>query len=183
MKKSLVLIPVTAMSLLISAQALAADNTVTFLGEVTSETCTVAINGNKVSPVVLLPSVNKSELLTAGSVAKPTAFDISVSGCTGNPTQPTTISSKFAGNSITVGGNLGNVATGTTAATNAEIQILDTAAAPINFTTPFTASGDLTLAAAADSASATYTAQYISEAGVATPGAVQASMQYAVSYN
>ena len=36
MKKSLVLIPVTAMSLLISAQALAADNTVTFLGEVTS---------------------------------------------------------------------------------------------------------------------------------------------------
>ncbi len=72
MKKSLVLIPVTAMSLLISAQALAADNTVTFLGEVTSETCTVAINGNKVSPVVLLPSVNKSELLTAGSVAKPT---------------------------------------------------------------------------------------------------------------
>jgi major type 1 subunit fimbrin (pilin) len=133
------------MSLLISAQALAADNTVTFLGEVTSETCTVAINGNKVSPVVLLPSVNKSELLTAGSVAKPTTFDISVSGCTGNPAQPTTISSKFAGNSITVGGNLGNVATGTTAATNAEIQILDTAAAPINFTTPFTASGDLTL--------------------------------------
>ena len=121
--------------------------------------------------------------VTAGSVAKPTTFDISVSGCTGNPTQPTTISSKFAGNSITVGGNLGNVATGTTAATNAEIQILDTAAAPINFTTPFTASGDLTLATAADSASATYTAQYISEAGVATPGAVQASMQYAVSYN
>jgi type 1 fimbria pilin len=75
------------MSLLISAQALAADNTVTFLGEVTSETCTVAINGNKVSPVVLLPSVNKSELLTAGSVAKPTTFDISVSGCTGNPAQ------------------------------------------------------------------------------------------------
>jgi major type 1 subunit fimbrin (pilin) len=64
MKKSLVLIPVTAMSLLISAQALAADNTVTFLGEVTSETCTVAINGNKVSPVVLLlPLIALSLLL------------------------------------------------------------------------------------------------------------------------
>jgi major type 1 subunit fimbrin (pilin) len=74
------------------------------------------------------------------------------------------------------------VATGTTAATNADIQILDTAAAPIDFTTPFTASGDLTLAAAAI-LSATYTAQYVSEAGAATPGAVQASMQYAVSYN
>jgi major type 1 subunit fimbrin (pilin) len=100
-----------------------------------------------------------------------------------NPAAATTISSRFAGNSITAGGNLGNVATGTTAATNADIQILDTAAAPINFTTPFTASGDLTLPIGATNASATYTAQYVSEAGAATPGAVQASMQYAVSYN
>lgn len=183
MKKSLVLIPVTAMSLLISAQALAADNTVTFLGEVTSQTCTVAINGNKVSPVVLLAAVNSSELTAAGSVAKPTTFDISVSGCTANPAATTTISSKFAGNSITGAGNLGNVATGASAATKADIQILDTASAPINFTTPFTAGGDLTLAIGATDASATYTAQYISEAGAATPGAVQASMQYAVSYN
>lgn len=183
MKKSLMLIPVTAMSLLISAHVSAAPNTVTFLGEVTSQTCTVAINGNTVSPVVLLAAVNSSELTTAGSVAKPTTFDISVSGCTANPAAATTISSRFAGNSITAGGNLGNVATGTTAATNADIQILDTAAAPIDFTTPFTASGDLTLAIGATNASATYTAQYVSEAGAATPGAVQASMQYAVSYN
>jgi major type 1 subunit fimbrin (pilin) len=160
MKKSLMLIPVTAMSLLISAHVSAA-NTVTFLGEVTSQTCTVAINGNKVSPVVLLPPLIALSLLLRVA-AKPTTFDISVSGCTANPAAATTISSRFAGNSITAGGNLGNVATGTTAATNADIQILDTAAAPIDFTTPFTASGDLTLPIGATNASATYTAQYVS---------------------
>lgn len=182
MKKSMVLIPVTMAALLLNAYAFAADNTVTFLGEVTAETCTVAINGNATRPVVLLPTARSSDLSAPGSTAKPTTFEVGVSGCTGNAGAPTPISSKFTGNSITVDGNLGNVATGATAATNTDIQILDGAAA-IDFSTPFVASGDLTVAAGGTSATATYTAQYVSVAGAATPGAVQASMQYAVTYN
>jgi major type 1 subunit fimbrin (pilin) len=43
----------------------ASDNTITFQGEVTDETCSVAVNGNSASPVVLLPTVSASDLLPA----------------------------------------------------------------------------------------------------------------------
>lgn len=39
-----------------SAMAISA-NTITFQGEVTAQTCSVSINGNDASPIVLLPTV------------------------------------------------------------------------------------------------------------------------------
>lgn len=180
--KKLALLSASVVSVLFASQAFAySDNTVTFQGEVTSETCSVTINGNSTKPLVLLPSVNATTLATAGSTAGQATFDIGVTGCTGSTTAATTVSSVFAGNSVSTAGNLTNVAT-TDAATNVEVQILDTASAPIDFTSTFTADGDLTLAAGETSSSATYTAQYYST-GLATAGAVESTMQYAVSYN
>ena len=50
-------------SLLVSANAMAlSENTITFQGEVTDETCSVAINGNQATPVVLLPTVSSADL-------------------------------------------------------------------------------------------------------------------------
>lgn len=46
-----------------------ANNTITFLGEVSDQTCEVAINGNAANPSVLLPTVSTAQLATAGSVA------------------------------------------------------------------------------------------------------------------
>lgn len=49
---------------LVSASVFAAsDNTINFQGEVTTETCSVSVNGNNASPVVLLPTVSTSTLL------------------------------------------------------------------------------------------------------------------------
>ncbi len=57
-------------SLFISTSALAiSNNTITFRGEVSDETCSVAINGNQAKPVVILPTVSAKELAKGGDVA------------------------------------------------------------------------------------------------------------------
>ncbi|CAH6636820.1 MULTISPECIES: fimbrial protein [Pseudocitrobacter] len=165
-------------SLLVSANAMAlSDNTITFQGEVTDETCSVAINGNQATPVVLLPTVSSSDLAASGDTAGPVTFDIGLTGCTGDTTNATKISTVFVGNQVTTNGNLGNTGT----AANVEVQILDTKGTEINLTNGFTGTGDLTLAAGEKEASATYTAQYYAS-GKATAGTVESTMQYAVSY-
>ncbi|MGC6389849.1 fimbrial protein [Ewingella sp. S1.OA.A_B6] len=181
--KKMTLLSVSIASILFASQAFAAsNNTVTFQGEVTSETCSVTINGNSAKPIVLLPTVKASALATAGSVAGQTTFDVGVSGCTGSTTVPTPVSSVFVGNNITTEGNLGNLAA-TDAATNVDIQILDTASKAIDFNArAFNGAGDLTVAAKESAATATYTAQYYATAA-AKAGAVESTMQYAVSYN
>lgn len=116
--KKLALLSISIASTLFASQAFSAsNNTVSFQGEVTSETCTVTVNGNSVKPIVLLPSVNVSALGAAGKTAGQATFDIGVSGCTGDAKTATTISSVFAGNSVSTIGNLGNVATANAAKT------------------------------------------------------------------
>lgn len=164
-------------SLFVTHSAMAiSDNTISFQGEVTDETCSVAVNGNGATPVILLPTVSKSALASSGSTAGQVTFDIDLTGCTGGATE-TKISTVFVGNQVTSNGNLGN----TGSAKNVEVQILDTTGKAINLTNGFTGSGDLKLAAQAKSTSATYTAQYYATAA-ATSGTVNATLQYAVSY-
>ena len=98
-----------------------ANNTITFLGEVSDQTCEVAINGATANPTVLLPTVSTADLAVAGSVAGETPFTLSVSGCTIHATQALPIKTVFVGNSVTAAGNLGNTGT----ATNVSLQILD----------------------------------------------------------
>lgn len=184
MKKLAFLSASSVVSVLFASQAFAlSNNTITFQGEVASETCSVTVNGNTAKPTVLLPTVNVSALQASGQTAGQTTFDIGVTGCTGNPTTETTVSTVFTGNSISTAGNLSNVAAATDAAKNVEIQILDTTGNVIDFNEgSFKGAGDLKLAAKATAASATYTAQYFAT-GISTPGAVESTMQYAVSYN
>lgn len=68
-------------SLFISTSALAiSNNTITFRGEVSDETCSVAINGNQAKPVVILPTVSAKELAKGGDVAGQVTFDIGLTG-------------------------------------------------------------------------------------------------------
>ncbi|MCW1833806.1 type 1 fimbrial protein [Pantoea ananatis] len=151
-------------------------NTINFQGEVSDETCSVAINGNESSPVVLLPTVSKADLDTSGKTAGKTDFTVGLTGCSGSATT-TQISTVFVGNNVSAAGNLTN----TGSAENVEIQMLDTAGTVINLTGGFTGSGDLSLSANETEKSATYGAQYFSTR-VATSGTVAASIQYAITY-
>lgn len=165
-------------SALFTASAFAAsDNTINFQGEVAEETCSVTVNGNASSPVVLMPTVSASELTTKGNTAGQTTFTVGLTGCTGDSKAATTVSTVFVGNNVSSAGNLTNSGT----AKYVEVQLLDTKDGVINLTGGYTGSGDLTLAAGQTAATATYSAQYYAT-GAATAGTVAASMQYAVTY-
>ncbi|GGM90398.1 fimbrial protein [Shewanella xiamenensis] len=154
-----------------------ANNTITFLGEVSDQTCEVAINGATANPTVLLPTVSTADLATAGSVAGETPFTLSVSGCTINATQALPIKTVFVGNSVTAAGNLGNTGT----ATNVSLQILDAVGGnAVDLTGVATVDG-LNVAAGDSTASHDFAVQYYAE-GAATAGTVVSSVQYAISY-
>ncbi|MBB6114305.1 major type 1 subunit fimbrin (pilin) [Rahnella inusitata] len=154
------------------------DNTISFQGEVTDETCSLTVNGNETAPIILLPTVATSDLAASGDVIGATTFEMALSGCTGSTDDSTTISTVFAGNLVeTTNGTLGNTGT----AANVTVQILDTAGEPIDLSSTYTAEGDLTLAAGDTASTATYTARYYAT-DVATAGTVAASLQYAVTY-
>ncbi|MDG1640320.1 type 1 fimbrial protein [Klebsiella huaxiensis] len=170
------LITAALASAIFSGNALAANNTITFMGEVTDETCSVSVNGTDVAPIVLLPTVPASALAASAATAGQTTFDVGVSGCTGSAAG-VNISTVFVGNNVSATGNLAN----TGSAGNVEVQILDTANTDIDFSSVFNGAGDLSLAANETEKTATYTAQYYAT-GAATAGTVQSSLQYAVSY-
>lgn len=155
----------------------ASDNTITFQGEVTDQTCAVTVNGNAASPVVLLPTVSTGDFSGSTTTVGATTFEIGVSNCTPDTTGDVKISTVFVGNQVTSSGNLGNTGT----AENVEIQILDTNDQVIDFTSNFNGGGDLSLVGGVDSASANYTAQYYATV-TPTAGSVTASLQYAVTY-
>jgi len=183
--KKIAFLTASVVSALLASQAFAvSNNTITFQGLVTGETCTVTVNGNTAKPLVLLPTISTSAL-SNGNVAGKTTFDIGVTGCTGNDTGATTISTQLSGNNVTKAGNLGNLAT-EGAAKNVEIQIVSNKEVDkvINFGegTSYIGQGHLTLAAGVKNASATYTAQYVAVEKDAVAGAVEATMQYAIIY-
>lgn len=162
----------------VSAAAVS-DNTISFEGEVTAQTCTVLVNG-QASPVVLLPTVSTTNLSSPGSTAGTTSFEFNVSGCTASD-EASTIGAKFTGNAVdtsTAGaGTLGNTGT----ATNVNIQLLDSTSEPINLNTTWSGDGDIALAANSETATQTYYARYFAT-GAATAGTVKASVQYALNY-
>ncbi|HIE0995335.1 TPA: fimbrial protein [Pseudomonas aeruginosa] len=176
MRKVTVLLAVS----LVSGGVLAAP-TVTFQGEVTAQTCQASING-ETNSIVLLPAVSASSLSTAGATAGLTSFTISVSGCS-QSTTAMNISTNFLGHNVTSAGNLGNSATGSSAANNVQLQLTTDGAG----TTPIVLNGvtsvaGLSLPANQTSASYEFGVRYISEAGGATAGTVTAVAEYTISY-
>lgn len=165
---------------LLMAPSVQADsaNTITFKGEVTEQTCEVTVNGVNARPVVLLPSVSKSELATAGASAGLTSFTMGVSGCT-TDADALDIKTVFIANNMTERGNLANTGT----AQNVELQLLTDSAGttPIDLRSAAGVAG-ISVAAGNTSGEHDFAVQYFSPAGSATAGTVVGTVQYALSY-
>lgn len=177
MKKLSLALAASGLLLGSTAAMAAGPNTITFMGEVSDQTCEVEINGNAANPVVLLPTATTAELTAAGSTAKETVFTLGVTGCDGTAFTSKTV---FVGNTVDANGNLTNVAA--SGAANVALQLLDApsgAAIDLNTSTPV---AGVTLAAGETEGTVDYAVQYISVAGGATAGPVLGSVQYAVSY-
>jgi len=158
-----------------------AANTITFVGEVTDQTCEVSING-QANPIVLLPGVPASQLQAAGSKAGLTPFTLTLTQCSA-PIADMQLTTRFLGRGVTKAGNLGNLATDK-AAQNVAIQLTEneTGTKPINLSSGTTAVAGPLLAKGQNTASHTYAAQYYSHDGNASAGAVQAVVEYVISY-
>lgn len=175
------IIPVlVGMSIGISNLSIAAPQ-VTFMGEVTAQTCQPQINGETDS-VVLLPTIRSSELTAVGSQAGLTPFTISLTNCTAPTDSDLNINTVFLGHNVTAKGNLGNIAE-TTPATKVGLQLLNSEAG----TTPVVLSGPtsvpgLVLKQGTTATDYKFAVQYISEEGGATPGKVKGIVEYTVSY-
>lgn len=153
-------------------------NTITFKGEVTEQTCEVVVDGVSARPVVLLPSVSKSDLSAAASTAGLTSFTLGVTGCTADTTA-LDIKTLFVANNMTSLGNLANTGT----AQNVELQLMSdsagTQAIDLRDRTPV---AGITVAAGDTAGEHDFAVQYFSPNGGATAGTVVGSVQYSISY-
>ncbi|MBS0057246.1 fimbrial protein [Yersinia sp. Marseille-Q3913] len=160
-----------------TASMAASNNTITFQGEVTAQTCSVTVNGLEANPMVLLPTVSSTDLDASGKKAGKTTFTLGVSGCTADAAD-VDIKTVFVGNQVSASGNLINSGT----AENVELQLLKdaTTTTGIDLNSGVPQEG-IVLKAGQTSAEHDFAVQYFATAQ-ATPGSVIASVQYAVSY-
>jgi len=171
---------VTGIAALILSQSAIADsaNTITFKGEVSEQTCEVTINGVSARPVVVLPTVSKSQLTAADTSAGLTTFTLGVTGCAVT-SGALDVKTLFVGHNVSASGNLAN----TGSASNVELQLLTDAggATPIDLRTS-TAIAGVIVPAGQTAGEHDFAVQYYSPTGSATAGTVVGSVQYAVTY-
>ena len=150
-----------------SGTAMAA-NTITFSGEVTDQTCQVAVNGFT-DPTVILDSVPVSALDGAvGRSAGETAFTLQLTDCVA-PTADEHFTTLFQATNPSAAGNL---------------QLLDSVGGnPVDLAGGAAVpAGDIVLANGATSTSYDYAVQYVSEAATVTPGPVLGAVTYTLRY-
>jgi major type 1 subunit fimbrin (pilin) len=174
MKKTVLLLA------LMPSLVFAAGSTITFKGQVSSQTCIIAVDGD-VNPVVLLPTATTSSLAAAGSVTGETPFTVSISGCKAPVADDgLAIKMAFAVSAATGGGNIRNLGT----ASNVALQLLDQpGGTPVKLIGGSTASvSGLKLGKGDTETSHTFAVRYIAEGGAVGSGSVIGSVQYALDY-
>ncbi|MBO3277024.1 fimbrial protein [Pseudomonas schmalbachii] len=158
----------------------AAANTIVFKGEVTDQTCVVAIDGSA-NPTVLLDSAPVSDFAAVNDTSTPTPFTVSLTGCTVDAANPQNFTTEFLANNATASGNMLNTAAG--GATGVALQLLDAVGgAQVDLSAGAVEAGTIVLPAGDTSTSYRYEVQYVSEAAAVTPGAVESAVTYAVRY-
>ncbi|MGX5011148.1 fimbrial protein [Enterobacter asburiae] len=167
-----------AMSLPTAMVAAASVGTVTFKGNINSNTCAVAVNNGTADATVNLPTVSNNLLNASGKTAGATNFTMALTGCSTAATAATSVRAYFesGANVNATTGNLKNNGT----ATNVEVQLLNNAGTALK-------AGDNSQRSAAGTsltsgaATLVYSAQYYAT-GVATAGTVDTSVTYSIDY-
>ncbi len=169
--------------------AMANSGKVDFEGAITAVTCTVHVNGALKDGLVRLPTVSSSLLDASGKTTGRTFIKFELSGCT--PLASGSHAKVFftAGSTINTDGRLDNTET-TGAATNVNLQILDTYQQPIDLTSDATNQSKAPPAGATPNSPADistgkatmlYAVQYYAT-GTSTPGSVKSSVGYEINY-
>lgn len=172
MKKSFVAASLALVPLLIGANAMAADVTLKFNGQVSSETCTIA-NMNNGAQVEVLPKVSIGALARQGDVAGVHPFSLGLSGCTGSKvTTRFNVSDKV---DPTTGALKNTVPGGSTA----QVQLLNSKYQPINL---HNNAGTETVTIVNNTATLSFFAQYLAASDDTTAGDVRTEVLVDLDY-
>lgn len=161
-----------ALGLLAAAQihsATASDGSVTFTGLIKNQTCTAN------SPTVILPEIGTGSLSTAAQVAGATRFTIDLTDCA--PATGNVYAYFEQGANVNANGRLNN----TGAATNLEVQLLDSVDQPMNLGSADQTSSAITVPVNNGTASLPYTARYYAT-GTVEGGSVASSVTFSIVY-
>jgi major type 1 subunit fimbrin (pilin) len=171
--------------IILSAQAWAADGTITFEGSIDASSCTIEATGGGASFTVQLPQVGAQALSAAAQTAGDTPFSIRLSGC--SDVAGIVWTNFEAGTAVdTATGRLNNTAT-IAGADNVQIQLLNASdGSPIVVGAPPTSQNSHGIALVPDADVATegvatlnYFARYYAT-GVATAGSVSSIVTYSL---
>lgn len=167
-----------------SASAATGNGTITISGRITSASCTVSVNGSGNNATVTLPTVQTTDLATAGTATGYTAVSFVLTGCSAGSGTQTQVRPYFE-QGPTTDLSTGFLKNGTAAgsATNVEVMLSSTAdtTGKLDLSKGPGAQG-VTAATLASNPTFTYYAAYIANGGAATAGAVSTSVQYTLDY-
>jgi major type 1 subunit fimbrin (pilin) len=175
---SYALLTAIAGALLVAPSAHAADGQIDFTGSVTGLTCEINGSAGFNNLSVALPAVSASALSAAGSTAGRTPFAISLENCTpgtGN------VAVQFE-SGPTVNASTGQLIADAGGADSVEIRLLNGDYSKINVGKAFASQNSLSVPINSGKADLNYYAEYVSEAGNATVGAVNSRVQYTLIY-
>ncbi|MGX4743133.1 fimbrial protein [Providencia rettgeri] len=174
MKKNLLASLIAATSIFAVNNALAADGTIDFTGEIIDQACELAAGSDALK--VNLGQVSKKALPTAGSTAAATKFTIKLINC---PATVTTASVKFDADSYIGDDEVIKLKEETGVATGVGIQITD----DTNKVVPlFTASKAYPLKENVEN-NLDFRARYIAKSDTVTPGPANATATFTINYN
>lgn len=177
--RSGVLAAVIAVAAVVPAVSHAADGTITFTGQITSQTCTISGNGGGKNFTVTLPTVSTSALATAGTTAGRTPFNIALSNCTPNSGNVSTYFEPGA----TVDTTTGQLINASGTATNVEVGLLNSDSSVITLGAAQASQNSKVVALASGAATLKYFAQYVATNGASTAGTVNTTVMYSIIYN
>ena len=174
MKKNIIATLIAASSVFAINNALAADGTIDFTGEITDQACELAAGSDALK--VNLGKVSKTALPSAGSTAAATKFTIKLINC---PATVTTASVKFDADSYLGDDSVIKLKEEAGVATGVGIQITD----DVNTIVPlFTASKNYPLQQNVEN-NLDFRARYIAKSDTVTTGPANGTATFTINYN
>ncbi|MEQ4676162.1 fimbrial protein [Providencia vermicola] len=174
MKKNIIATLIAASSIFAINNALAADGTIDFTGEITDQACELAAGSDALK--VNLGKVSKTALPSAGSTAAATKFTIKLINC---PAAVTTASVKFDADSYLGDDTVIKLKEEAGVATGVGIQITD----DVNTVVPlFTASKNYPLQQNVEN-NLDFRARYIAKSDTVTTGPANGTATFTINYN
>lgn len=158
------------------ANALASDGTITFTGNIESDTCVVSVNGGSGTATVTLPTVSNRLLSESALTAGNTKFSINLTACSNDGA----VYAYFeqGANVDAASGKLTNSGT----ATNVVVQLKDSNDGVINIGSDAQKTNPVSQVLDANGAAQLfYSAEYYAT-GAAGAGTVSTSVTYSISY-